>query len=82
MPRCLLTTEFLRSGTNADTPEQAENAMAFGATGIGLTRTEHMFFEGNRTDSMREMILADSVEDRKVALAKPLPYQQADFVGS
>jgi pyruvate,orthophosphate dikinase len=71
----------LQVRTNADTPEQAENAMAFGATGIGLTRTEHMFFEGNRIDSMREMILADSVEDRKKALAKLLPYQKADFVG-
>ena len=67
--------------TNADTPEQAENAMAFGATGIGLTRTEHMFFEGNRIDSMREMILADNVEARKAALAKLLPYQKSDFVG-
>jgi pyruvate,orthophosphate dikinase len=71
----------LQVRTNADTPEQAENAMAFGATGIGLTRTEHMFFEGNRIDAMREMILADSVEDRKKALAKLLPYQKADFVG-
>jgi pyruvate,orthophosphate dikinase len=71
----------LQVRTNADTPEQAENAMAFGATGIGLTRTEHMFFEGNRIDSMREMILADNVADRKVALAKLLPYQKADFVG-
>jgi len=67
--------------TNADTPEQAENAMAFGATGIGLTRTEHMFFEGNRIDAMREMILADNIADRKTALAKLLPYQKADFVG-
>src|SRR5512136_2271805 len=67
--------------TNADTPEQAENAMAFGATGIGLTRTEHMFFEGNRIDAMREMILADNVADRKAALAKLLPYQKEDFVG-
>jgi pyruvate,orthophosphate dikinase len=71
----------LQVRTNADTPEQAENAMAFGATGIGLTRTEHMFFEGNRIDSMREMILADNVTDRKKALAKLLPYQKADFVG-
>ncbi|MFO1476396.1 MAG: pyruvate, phosphate dikinase [Verrucomicrobiota bacterium] len=71
----------LQVRTNADTPEQAENAMAFGATGIGLTRTEHMFFEGNRIDSMREMILADNVADRKAALAKLLPYQKADFVG-
>jgi pyruvate,orthophosphate dikinase len=71
----------LQVRTNADTPEQAENAMAFGATGIGLTRTEHMFFEGNRIDAMREMILADNVADRKKALAKLLPYQKADFVG-
>lgn len=67
--------------TNADNPEQTENALAFGATGIGLCRTEHMFFEGNRIDAMREMILADNVEDRKKALAKLLPYQKSDFVG-
>ncbi|NMD21416.1 MAG: pyruvate, phosphate dikinase [Verrucomicrobia bacterium] len=67
--------------TNADTPEQAENAIAFGATGIGLTRTEHMFFEGDRIKAMREMILADNVADRKEALAKLLPYQKEDFVG-
>jgi len=71
----------LQVRTNADTPEQTENAMAFGATGIGLTRTEHMFFEGNRIDAMREMILADNVEARKTALAKLLPYQKEDFVG-
>jgi pyruvate,orthophosphate dikinase len=71
----------LQVRTNADTPEQTENAMAFGATGIGLTRTEHMFFEGNRIDSMREMILADNLADRKKALAKLLPYQKEDFVG-
>jgi pyruvate,orthophosphate dikinase len=67
--------------TNADTPEQAQNAMAFGAVGIGLTRTEHMFFEGDRIDAMREMILADNVADREKALAKLLPYQRADFFG-
>ena len=67
--------------TNADTPEQTENALAFGATGIGLCRTEHMFFEGNRIDAMREMILADNLEARKAALAKLLPYQKGDFVG-
>jgi pyruvate,orthophosphate dikinase len=67
--------------TNADTPEQTENAIAFGATGIGLCRTEHMFFEGNRIDAMREMILADKLEDRKAALKKLLPYQKSDFVG-
>ncbi|HXA81222.1 MAG TPA: pyruvate, phosphate dikinase, partial [Opitutaceae bacterium] len=67
--------------TNADTPEQARNAVAFGATGIGLTRTEHMFFEGDRIDAMREMILADNLADRETALAKLLPYQRADFFG-
>jgi pyruvate,orthophosphate dikinase len=67
--------------TNADTPEQTGNAIAFGATGIGLCRTEHMFFEGNRIDAMREMILADKLDDRKAALAKLLPYQRSDFVG-
>jgi pyruvate,orthophosphate dikinase len=66
---------------NADNPEQTENALAFGAVGIGLTRTEHMFFEGDRIDAMREMILADNVDDRKVALAKLLPYQRSDFAG-
>jgi pyruvate,orthophosphate dikinase len=67
--------------TNADTPEQAQNAVAFGAIGIGLTRTEHMFFEGNRIDAMREMILADTLEAREEALAKLLPYQREDFLG-
>jgi pyruvate,orthophosphate dikinase len=67
--------------TNADTPEQTANAVAFGAAGIGLCRTEHMFFEGDRIDAMREMILADKIEDRKKALAKLLPYQREDFVG-
>lgn len=67
--------------TNADTPEQAANAVAFGASGIGLTRTEHMFFEGDRIDAMREMILADSLEAREAALAKLLPYQREDFFG-
>ena len=67
--------------TNADTPEQTENAVAFGAVGIGLTRTEHMFFEGDRIDAMREMILAETVEERKAALAKLLPYQREDFAG-
>ncbi|HEX5400098.1 MAG TPA: pyruvate, phosphate dikinase [Verrucomicrobiae bacterium] len=71
----------LQVRTNADTPEQTENALAFGATGIGLTRTEHMFFEGDRIDAMREMILADNREDRKAALAKILPYQKGDFAG-
>ena len=67
--------------TNADTPEQTSNAIAFGATGIGLTRTEHMFFEGDRIDAMREMILAETVDARKAALAKLLPYQRDDFAG-
>jgi pyruvate,orthophosphate dikinase len=67
--------------TNADTPEQTANAVAFGAVGIGLCRTEHMFFEGDRIDAMREMILAETVEERKAALAKLLPYQREDFAG-
>jgi pyruvate,orthophosphate dikinase len=67
--------------TNADTPDQARNAIAFGADGIGLCRTEHMFFEGDRIDAMREMILASNDEGRNAALAKLLPYQQADFEG-
>ena len=67
--------------TNADTPDQTANAVAFGATGIGLCRTEHMFFEGERIDAMREMIIAESLEDRKKALAKLLPYQREDFIG-
>src|SRR5580692_7674557 len=67
--------------TNADTPEQTAHAVAFGAVGIGLCRTEHMFFEGNRIDAMREMILADTKEHRKAALAKILPYQREDFIG-
>jgi pyruvate,orthophosphate dikinase len=71
----------LQVRANSDTPEQTETALAFGATGIGLTRTEHMFFEGNRIDAMREMILAENVADRKKALAKILPYQKGDFVG-
>ncbi|HYJ15090.1 MAG TPA: putative PEP-binding protein, partial [Candidatus Limnocylindria bacterium] len=71
----------LQIRTNADNPEQTRNAVAFGATGIGLTRTEHMFFEGDRIDAMREMILADSLEAREAALAKLLPYQREDFFG-
>jgi pyruvate,orthophosphate dikinase len=67
--------------TNADSPEQTRNAIGFGARGIGLCRTEHMFFEGNRIDSMREMILADNLEDRKKALGKLLPFQRDDFAG-
>ncbi len=67
--------------TNADTPEQTSNAIAFGATGIGLCRTEHMFFEGDRIDAMREMILSTDLADREAALAKLLPYQRSDFYG-
>jgi len=67
--------------TNADTPDQVTNAVAFGAQGIGLCRTEHMFFEGDRIDAMREMILAGSKADRAKALDKLLPYQREDFVG-
>jgi len=67
--------------TNADTPEQTAQAVAFGAVGIGLTRTEHMFFEGNRIDAMREMILSDSTEAREKALKKLLPFQRKDFLG-
>jgi pyruvate, orthophosphate dikinase len=67
--------------TNADTPEQVRQAIAFGAEGIGLTRTEHMFFEGDRIDAMREMILAEKEEDRREALGKLLPYQRDDFEG-
>jgi len=71
----------LRVRTNADQPDQVENAVSFGAEGIGLCRTEHMFFEGERIDAMREMILAETEEDRKEALAKLLPFQREDFVG-
>ncbi len=67
--------------TNADTPEDARKARDFGAQGIGLCRTEHMFFEGERIRAMREMILADSVDARKKALDKLLPFQRDDFVG-
>jgi pyruvate,orthophosphate dikinase len=77
------TDEFRRLGvrTNADTPEQVANAVAFGAEGIGLCRTEHMFFEGDRIDAMREMILAGGKEERARALTKLLPYQRNDFIG-
>ncbi len=67
--------------TNADTPRDAKQARHFGAQGIGLCRTEHMFFEGDRIKAVREMILADDVEGRKVALAKLLPMQRGDFEG-
>src|SRR5881409_990384 len=77
------TDEFRTLGvrTNADTPEQVTNAVAFGAEGIGLCRTEHMFFEGDRIDAMREMILAGTKDERGRALAKLLPYQRDDFIG-
>ena len=67
--------------TNADEPAQAANAIAFGAEGIGLTRTEHMFFEGDRIIAVREMILADGEAGRKAALLKLLPHQREDFEG-
>ena len=67
--------------TNADTPHDAKVARTFGAKGIGLTRTEHMFFDDQKIVAMREMILADTVEGREKALAKLLPYQKADFYG-
>ncbi|NDP19739.1 MAG: pyruvate, phosphate dikinase [Paludibacter sp.] len=67
--------------TNADSPNDAKLAREFGAQGIGLCRTEHMFFEGERIWAIREMILADDVEGRKKALAKLLPIQREDFVG-
>ena len=67
--------------TNADTPRDAAQARAFGAEGIGLCRTEHMFFEGERIKAMREMIVADNTADREKALKKILPYQQGDFEG-
>lgn len=67
--------------TNADTPKDAQRARDFGATGIGLTRTEHMFFEGERIKSMRKMILAETKADRVSALNELLPYQREDFIG-
>ena len=67
--------------TNADTPHDTAVAVKFGAEGIGLTRTEHMFFEGDRIISMRKMILAETLEDRKKALKELLPLQRKDFTG-
>lgn len=67
--------------TNADSPKQTETAIAFGATGIGLCRTEHMFFEGDRIDFVREMILSTKKSDRVAAVSKLLPYQKGDFKG-
>ncbi|MEI6634325.1 MAG: pyruvate, phosphate dikinase [Chlamydiota bacterium] len=71
----------LRVRTNADQPDQVSNAVAFGAEGIGLCRTEHMFFGGDRIDAVREMIVADDVAGRRTALAKILPMQKEDFKG-
>ncbi|MDY6845200.1 MAG: putative PEP-binding protein, partial [Thermodesulfobacteriota bacterium] len=71
----------LKIRTNADKPDQAKVALAFGAEGIGLCRTEHMFFEGSRIDAVREMILSDDKEGREKALAKLLPMQKEDFIG-
>ena len=71
----------LKVRTNADTPSMAKTAIAFGAEGIGLCRTEHMFFDGNRIDLMRQMILAADVEERRAALKKLLPFQRKDFQG-
>lgn len=74
-------TRKLRVRTNADTPRDCEVARKFGAEGIGLCRTEHMFFEPERIDAVREMIVADDIEARKKALKKLLPYQKGDFKG-
>jgi len=71
----------LKIRTNADQPDQAANAVAFGAEGIGLCRTEHMFFGGDRIDAVREMIIAETPQARAAALAKLLPYQREDFAG-
>lgn len=71
----------LKVRTNADQPDQSENAIAFGAEGIGLCRTEHMFFGGERIMSVRKMIVSDSPEERKAALAELLPHQREDFAG-
>ncbi|MHC5027284.1 MAG: pyruvate, phosphate dikinase [Planctomycetota bacterium] len=71
----------LKVRTNADAPADAKRARSFGAEGIGLTRTEHMFFEGDRISAMRQMILADTRSERETALKKLLPYQRRDFVG-
>ena len=71
----------LKVRTNADTPHDAAKARSLGAQGIGLCRTEHMFFEGDRIDAIREMICSDTVAEREAALAKLLPMQQGDFEG-
>ena len=79
----MLSDKYTRMNvrTNADTPADALVARKFGATGIGLCRTEHMFFEGEKIKAMREMILSENAEGRRQALAKILPYQQEDFEG-
>ena len=74
-------TRRLRVRTNADQPDQSATARAFGAEGIGLCRTEHMFFEEDRIDSVREMILADDEDGRREALSRLLPFQRSDFIG-
>lgn len=71
----------MRVRTNADQPDQSQNAIAFGAEGIGLCRTEHMFFGGDRITSVRKMIVSDTLEKRKAALAELLPLQRSDFEG-
>ncbi len=71
----------MRVRTNADQPDQSQNAIAFGAEGIGLCRTEHMFFGGDRITSVRKMIVSDTLEERKAALAELLPLQRSDFEG-
>ena len=71
----------LKVRTNADSPKQASSAIAFGAEGIGLCRTEHMFFEGDRITFMRQMILASDEKERRAALKKLLPFQRKDFTG-
>jgi pyruvate,orthophosphate dikinase len=71
----------LKVRTNADTPEMAKQAVAYGAEGIGLCRTEHMFFDGGRIDTMRQMILAADEPRRRAALAELLPFQRQDFIG-
>ena len=73
------TARKLKVRTNADNPRDAAQAVRFGAEGIGLCRTEHMFFDGDRIKAVREMILSNTVEERKAALAKLRPYQQGDF---
>jgi pyruvate,orthophosphate dikinase len=71
----------LKVRTNADSPQDVQNAVDFGAEGVGLCRTEHMFFEGTRISKMRQMIVAKTVADREAALAELIPFQKADFKG-